>query len=364
MNIKWMEDAKPHCRRKIIKNATVEATAQLLSENPDGLLYHCDELASLFGGMDAYKARRGADRPFWLEAKEGKPYSVDRKTSDTLVVENCAVSILGGIQPDKIRPLVPDLATDGMLQRFLPIFLKRHGDGVDEYPDKELDKIISELAIVITNAETRGRFRFAPDAAVELDRLLAFKNQQLARSDAAPKLKEWLNKMPNEFGRIALVFHFIQWAALPADQRGFAPPETIPLATAQMARRYLTEFVYSHAWEFYGRMLGRSAGDDHAAWIAEFILTRGLPKITRRDVQRNYSALKSADKHGQLTAAMQVLELQGWVKPIKWHDKVPKVWAVNLAVHDGRFAEITEAERRRRTEARENIAQEAERRRQ
>jgi Protein of unknown function (DUF3987) len=364
MNIEWMEDAKPYCRRKIIKNVTVEATAQLLSENRDGLLYHGDELSALFGGMDAYKARRGADRPFWLGAKEGKPYSVDRKTSDTLIVENCAVSILGGIQPDKIKPLVPDLATDGMLQRFLPIFLKRLGDGVDEYPDEELDKIISELAIVIAKAETAGRFRFAPGAAIELQRVQEFKNQQLNRSNSAPKLKEWLNKAPNEFGRLALALHWIQWAALPTDQRRAGPPEEISLATAQMARRYLTEFVYSHAWEFYGRMLSRSAGDDHATWIAEFILTRGLLKITRRDVQRNYSALKSADKHGQLTAAMQVLELQGWVKPIKWHDKVPKVWAVNLAVHDGRFAEITEAERRRRTEARENIAQEAERRRQ
>jgi hypothetical protein len=111
-------------------------------------------------------------------------------------------------------------------------------------------------------------------------------------------------------------------------------------------------------------MLSRSAGDEHATWIAEFILTQGLAKITRRDIQRNYSALKSADKHGQLTAAMSVLEFQGWVKPIKWQGQVPKEWMVNPAVHDGRFAGITEAERRRRAEARASIAKEAERRRQ
>ena len=358
------EYTEPQCRRKIIKNVTVEATAKLLSDNPDGLLYHCDELAALFGGMDAYKARSGADRPFWLAAKEGKPYSVDRKISDTLIVENCAVSILGGIQPGKMKPLVPDLATDGLLQRFLPIFLKRLGDGIDDYPDKELDRIVSELAIVIAKAEANGRFRFAPEAASELEKVQAFKNQQLTRIDAAPKLKEWLNKIPNEFGRLALAFHHIVWAAAPPDQRGIAPPETIPLAIAHMARRYLTEFVYSHALEFYGRMLSRSAGDEHATWIAEFILTRGMSRITRRDVQRNYSALKSADKHGQVTAAMSVLEFQGWVKPIKWQGKVPKEWMVNPAVRDGRFAEITEAERRRRAEARGNIAKEAERQRQ
>jgi hypothetical protein len=137
---------EPRWRRKIIKNATTEATAKLLAENPAGLLYHCDELSSMIGGMDAYKARSGADRPFWLVAKEGKGHSVDRKSSGPLIIENCAVSILGGIQPDKIKPLVSDLASDGLLQRFLPIFLKRFGDGEDDYPDQQLDATISGLA--------------------------------------------------------------------------------------------------------------------------------------------------------------------------------------------------------------------------
>jgi hypothetical protein len=43
-------------------DATTEALAKLLSKNPDGLLAYYDELAGLFGGMDTYKARSGADR--------------------------------------------------------------------------------------------------------------------------------------------------------------------------------------------------------------------------------------------------------------------------------------------------------------
>src|SRR5262249_54471731 len=60
---------KPQLRKKIIRDTTTEAAAKLLSENPDGLFAHFDELASLFGGMNAYKARSGSDRPFWQRLK-------------------------------------------------------------------------------------------------------------------------------------------------------------------------------------------------------------------------------------------------------------------------------------------------------
>jgi hypothetical protein len=213
---------------------------------------------------------------------------------------------------------------------------------------------------VIAGTVVDGRFRFAADADAELQRVLAFKNQQLARADAPDKLKEWLGKVPNEFGRLALAFHFIEWAALPVDQRGEKPAELISPETAKRAARYLIEFAYSHAWEFYGRMLSRSAGDEHATWIAGYILSRGLPKITRREIQRSYSALREADNHGRVTVAMAVLGLQGWVsEPTGWNGKVPTEWPVNPAVHDGRFAEIAEAEQIRRAEARESIREAA-----
>ena len=62
---------KPVCRRKIIKDATVEGAALLLSKNPDGLFYSCDELNAFLRRINSYNNRTGADRPFWLEVKEG-----------------------------------------------------------------------------------------------------------------------------------------------------------------------------------------------------------------------------------------------------------------------------------------------------
>ncbi|TFW55808.1 DUF3987 domain-containing protein [Bradyrhizobium sp. MOS001] len=65
------EPAKPRFRQKIYNDATTEALAVALCENPEGLLYHADELAGWLAGMDAYRAKGGKDRAFWLQAKEG-----------------------------------------------------------------------------------------------------------------------------------------------------------------------------------------------------------------------------------------------------------------------------------------------------
>jgi hypothetical protein len=106
--------------RKIVQDATTEKLCLILSENPDGALYISDELAALFGSMDAYRAKAGKDRPFWLQAKEGAPFTVDRMSRETLRIENAAISVLGGIQPSKMESLSAGLINDGMLQRFFP----------------------------------------------------------------------------------------------------------------------------------------------------------------------------------------------------------------------------------------------------
>jgi hypothetical protein len=285
---------KPQWRTKILGNTTTEALAMVLSENPEGVFSPFDELSAFFGGMDTYKSSKGADRPFWIQMHEGGGYTVRRKTSDSIRIEHCAVSILGGIQPDKLKPMVPELATDGLLQRFLPVYLKRFGHGEDIDPDGDLDKIIEKLAIVLSEI-TVGLFKFTPEADAERRRIEDFEDMQRARCDG-PKFKQWLGKLPGQFGRIALAFHWIRWASLPEQNRGESPPEMIPLEIATMARRFIEEFLFPHAREVYRSMLDQSPSEDHAIWIAEHILSRGMGSLKKREIQRSYKDLKSPDK--------------------------------------------------------------------
>jgi Protein of unknown function (DUF3987) len=70
---------------------------------------------------------RGAakDRGFWLQCFHGGPYAVNRISRGAFLIENLSVSLLGGIQPDPIRTVAADTVDDGLLQRLIPIVLRR-----------------------------------------------------------------------------------------------------------------------------------------------------------------------------------------------------------------------------------------------
>jgi hypothetical protein len=360
-------------RRKIVRDATTEAIGLLLAENHDGLIYYADELASWLGNMDAYRAKAGKDRPFWLEAKDGGAYTIDRKTSKTVVIPALAVSVLGGIQPDKIKAVASNLDDDGLLQRFMLIFIDRRGRGVDEAPDPELEATRDKLAVLLAESERSGLFKFEPDANAELLEIEDFKDREINRPNAPPALRQWLDKMPNEFGRLALVFHFIEHHASQVGKPDYEPtPELISQKTAHRARRFLTEFVFSHAQAFYGRVLGQSATDEHATWVAGYILARDREMIIERELYRAYGPFKetggarggrTGGGRNDLQLAMETLDMQGWVRPIGYGKRGATKWSVNPAVRDGRFRERAHIESARRTGVRLSIAQAAAERR-
>jgi Protein of unknown function (DUF3987) len=344
-------------RRKIVRDATTEAIGLLLGNNPDGLLYFSEELAGWLGSMDAYRPRGGKDRPFWLQAKDGGPYTIDRKTSGDIDIPALAVSVLGGIQPDKVKPLAASLANDGLLQRFMPILLDRRGRGVDEAPDAGLEEDGARLAVSLAEAERDQLFKFAPDAAAELKALEDFKDREIDRPNTSSAFQQWLDKLPNEFGRVALVFHFVEHHTPRSGKAEEPTPDLISKETARRARRFLTEYVFSHAQAFYSRVLGQSAMDEHSTWVAGYFLARERETVGERELYRAYGPFKETrGGRADLQLAMETLDMQGWVRPIGYGKRGATKWSVNPAVHDGRFRERAHIERARRAEVRSAIA--------
>jgi hypothetical protein len=103
--------------------------------------------------------------------------------------------------------------------------------------------------------------------------------------------------------------------------------------------------------------------DEHALWIAGFVLSRELKAIEMRDIYRSYPALRATERRGQISSTMRILEMYDWVRPIKERKGVDVEWAINPAVHDGRFEKTAELERSRRGNVRDAIRQEADSRR-
>ena len=86
--------------RLYVSNATIERIGALLQARPSGLMLIVDELAGLFSNMGRYS--NGSDREFWLEAWNGKPYSVERVNSSAINLDHLLIGMVGGFQLDKL----------------------------------------------------------------------------------------------------------------------------------------------------------------------------------------------------------------------------------------------------------------------
>ena len=109
----------PPCFRLIINDATVEKLGELLNQNANGLLLIRDELAGFLARME--KEEFQGERAFYLEAFNGDGcFTYDRIVRGTIHIQNCTLSIIGGVQPSRIAPLVrgamSGTSNDGLLQ--------------------------------------------------------------------------------------------------------------------------------------------------------------------------------------------------------------------------------------------------------
>ena len=121
---------EPTARRYIVNDSTVEALAETLEENPNGVLLDRDELAGWLRSLD--KDGQQEARAFYLTAADGdKGFTTDRiGRGRGRHIEAVCVSIVGGIQPGVLAGYVRETqrggaGDDGLLQRF----------GMMVYPD-------------------------------------------------------------------------------------------------------------------------------------------------------------------------------------------------------------------------------------
>ncbi|WP_375654219.1 DUF3987 domain-containing protein, partial [Bartonella sp. AP19HLJMH] len=91
--------------RFIVNDVTVEKLGELLKENPRGLLMVRDELSGFLTDMERKEYQ--TDRSFYLEAFNGDgQFTYDRIRRGTIFIPNAIISIIGGIQPSRIIPII------------------------------------------------------------------------------------------------------------------------------------------------------------------------------------------------------------------------------------------------------------------
>ena len=340
----------PPNRRAIVEDITTEALSEVLKDNDRGILCVHDELAGFFGSMDAYKGKGvNKDRSVWLQFYNGGPRFIDRVTREPIYVPNLSGSIIGGIQPEPIAKIAKNMDDDGLLQRFFFIIGQLLGIGIDRMPNMDALHGYRNLIEKLYQMEVPGYcFTFSEEAHIERERLSKFAHDANAMGVISQSLVSHMGKWDGLFARLALTFHVVEYAPTST-----FPPNLISGSIAENVSYLMRHVFFPHAIKFYGEVLGEAPDMKHARWIAGFILSRELTRITNKDITINYRALREKPLI-ERQRAMETLSNFGWVEPIDDGPAGPKIWTVNPVIHQ-KFSERAAYEKKHREDERAKL---------
>lgn len=302
---------EPERRRMLVQDATPEAMGDILAGNPNGTLHLRDELAGWLLSFERYSP---GGREFWLEAYGGRPHVIDRKSQKKpLAIPFNGVSVIGGIQPEKLADCLLSIADDGLVPRFLwawpdPVPYHRPRTIADvAMLERVYRRLDSVRPLQPSDGKEEPKIILLDDAAADL--FESWITQCSAETGAAASMyKSFVGKLRGMVLRLALVSHMMEWAI----GSEYNEPERVSLATMDA----VLEFVDNYAKPMARRVFGDAAlppSERNAAMLARYILQAGKLRINAREVRRT-SGIPSLKQPHEVDAAISVLIEAGWLK--------------------------------------------------
>ncbi|CAK00502.1 YfjI family protein [Bartonella tribocorum] len=294
------EDDSSIKRRLIVNDVTVEKLGELLKENPRGLLMVCDELTGFLANLERKEYQ--SDRSFYLKAFNGnQSHTYDRIGRGTIHIPNATLSIIGGIQPTRLIPLIKamhrGINDDGLLQRFQMLIFpdtRQERLWVDRPAKKEAwesyqgvfrslyDKPLGSPKYPIT-------MRFSAEAQEIFREWWENFQKKINDGHFSESLQAHLIKMNETIPILALIFELVEGGRFEINRN------------ALERALYWEKYLLSHVKRLY------AAGNTLIAERAKLIVERcdHLPDVfTHRDIhQRSWTSLKDNQ------AVKQALEL-------------------------------------------------------
>lgn len=301
----------PEAERYIVNDTTVEALVPLLLANPRGLLLVRDELAGWLGSFDQYrsKGKVSADSGFWLSTYNAESIIVDRKhgTPRTIYVPEAAVCITGGIQPGILkRALSTEHRESGLAARLLfaapPRTVKRWTDA-DIDPDAEaklcilIDRLFELSPVGEVDGEPQPGIVRLSDYALR-DWEAYYNVHNVEQVDHTGDLAAAWSKLEEYAARLALVIHFIRWAA---NDPNLTNAEILD-EVSMNAGITLTGWFKHEAQRIYA-MLDETEHERNDRRLIVWIERKG-GTVTPREVQQGCRRLKDP---GKAVEALQAL---------------------------------------------------------
>jgi hypothetical protein len=318
----------PTLRRLVVNDATFEKLHEIMAQNPAGVLVINDELPGWWSTLD--KPGREGERAFCLQAWNGDTgHTIDRIQRGTIHVEACCMSMLGGIQPGRLRSYLVDAledgpSNDGLIQRFQLLVWPDTPAGwryVDRKPDAACEEIVSQVfsRLVELDSEYPLRFQFHPDAQQLFVEWLADLESKVRAGDLHAALVSHLSKYRSLMPSLAVLFELADRAATGFDVFVGANPRESPnfwvsLEHAKQAAAWC-DYLESHARRIYSCVTTRRMRA--ARELADKIKQRKIGAngfFTCRDVYvKGWSGLDSPEA---VKLAVEVLQDACWVRGV------------------------------------------------
>lgn len=277
-------EAEPHIPRLMITDCTIEKLAMICANQPKGVLQFRDELSGWLQGMTRYSSN--SDRPFWLEANGGRTFTIDRISRDAVTIPRLLISVLGGIQPDRLKSLLIGGDDDGLLARFIPVWpdpvaLEDHSE---PYSDDLVQKVFSRLHALEMACDNTGD---PMPITIAFDKpareMFHFFRQRLRvrEADASGHMIAFLGKLAGLTATLALLRAYTRWACEGTkDAPSHIGADDVAQAIA-LAERY----VIPMAQRTYSAFGARKEIVEALGLLA-VITSRGWDHFTQRELQR------------------------------------------------------------------------------
>jgi len=322
--------AKPVLRRLLANDPTVEALHAILSENPAGVLLVRDELSGWLAILD--KPGREGERQFYLESWNGdKPFTIDRIGRGSIHVDNLCLSVLGGIQPGRLRQYLVDAVrdgpgNDGLFQRLQLVVwpdFPKNWTLIDRPPNRAAAECVARVyeRLAELSPDEPLAFRFADGAQELFYAWWPELERKIRAGDLHPAFVAHVAKYRSLMPSLALIFEL-------ADAEGLTEPHEVSLAHAAQAAAWC-DYLETHARRVYGCLV---LPELHAARELADKIIRGklAAEFSTRDVYlKGWSGLSEPES---ARAALRVLEDSGWVRPAVaevGEGRPPERWKIN-----------------------------------
>jgi putative DNA primase/helicase len=314
---------EPQPPRYLLNDATYQKLGAVLGGNPHGLMVFQDELSGLLQRLDS--DGQEAARAFYLEAWNGQQsYTFDRIGRGTVRIPRLCFSLLGGLQPSKLREYLRSAVyggkgDDGLAQRLQMLVypdIAPTWTQVDRLPDlaaaTAAEDVFDRLATLDPVAQGARQpypdstpvFGFDEPAQAIFNQWWSDLENNLRSSENHPALESHICKYRKLVPALALLNHLI------VGQSGDIGVLALTRAIAWQ------RFLLAHAKRAYAAVT--SATMDSAKALFKHIQRCALHDgFTVREVYRHNWSLLSNVK--ETTEAVEVLVDLGWLRPV--HDK-------------------------------------------